>query len=561
MRTKPRSLQVGGLIVGLALCATAWAQNPNGAVQAALRAHVEYLADDLLEGRGAGSRGHALAAAYVAAQFKQLGLAPLGDVLATDDAGNPAPENSGARSFLQAVRLLEATPVLPGSAAKFTRDGTSTTFEYGADYLPSADYSAPNSTLTAPLVFAGFGVTAAELGYDDLAQVDVRDRIAVVLSGAPPKFPHDQRAYYSWNGEKFPNLIRHGALGMIVVDTPTDLARTPWERRVKMSWQPQMRWVSGDDQPVDTYAEIKQHFRFNQSAAAKFFQTTPRTLEQVFAAAEASEPQGFVLPGMMTLTTTTGLRRTESSNVVAVLKGSDPKLNRQYVVISAHLDHLGRGAAVNGDAIYNGAHDNASGIAVLLETARSIASAGAPKRSIIFVAVTAEEKGLLGSDFFANNPPVPKGAIVANINLDMPMLFGPTRDWVARGAEHSTLGPLISRIVREHGYLLSPDDAPEEVRFIRSDQFSFIRQGIPALHLGSGLLPRAQGPDIAVLRQTFLREHYHQPTDDLSLPLHYRGGADLVSISARLAIEIANQAARPRWNRGDFFGSKFASQP
>lgn len=565
MRITLSPRQFIGLVLVAGLSSSVGAQSSNSGVQAALRAHVEYLADDLLEGRGTGSRGHALAAAYVAAQFKQLGLAPLGDLPATlqtvDGVGKPVQDTNGERSYFQNVRLLEATPVLPGSAAKFTRDGASTTFEYGADYLPSADYSAPNSTLTAPLVFAGYGVSAPELGYDDLAQVDVRDRIAVVLSGAPPKFPHDQRAYYSWNGEKYPTLIRNGALGMIVIDTPTDLARTPWERRVKMSWQPQMRWLDGDDQPVDAYAELKQRFRFNHVAAAKFFHAAPRTLEQVFAAGEASEPQGFVLPGMMTLTTTTGLRRTESNNVVAVLKGSDPKLNRQYIVISAHLDHLGRGAAVNGDAIYNGAHDNASGIAVLLETARALSASGLPKRSIIFLAVTAEEKGLLGSDFFANNPTVPKGAIVANLNLDMPMLLGPTRDWVARGAEHSTLGPLVARVVREHGYLLSPDDAPEEVRFIRSDQFSFIRQGIPALHVGSGHLARAQGPDIAALRQTFLREHYHQPTDDLSLPLHYRGGADLVSISARLAIEIANQAERPRWNRGDFFGSKFAPRP
>jgi hypothetical protein len=231
MRIKLRQCYFMGVVLGLAT--PAWTQNTNVTVQSALRAHVEYLADDLLEGRGTGSRGHALAAAYVAAQFKQLGLAPLGDAISSDSSksGN---ENSGDRGFLQTVRLLEATPVLPGSAAKFTRDGASATFEYGADYLPSADYSAPNSTLTAPLVFAGFGVTAPELGYDDLAQVDVRDRIAVVLSGAPSKFPHDQRAYYSWAGEKYPNLIRHGALGVIVIDTPADLARTPWQRWMSM---------------------------------------------------------------------------------------------------------------------------------------------------------------------------------------------------------------------------------------------------------------------------------------------------------------------------------------
>jgi hypothetical protein len=544
---------------GLSLSTPTWTQQSNSGTQAALRAHVEYLADDLLEGRSTGSRGHALAAAYVAAQFKQLGLAPLGDPIAGDASKSP---NENDRSYLQTVRLLEATPVLPGSAAKYSRDGTSTTFDYGADYLPSADYSAPNSTLTAPLVFAGFGVTAPELGYDDLAAVDVRDRIAVVLSGAPPRFPHDQRAYYSWAGEKYPNLIRHGALGVIVVDTPTDLARYSWEWRVNMSWQPQMRWLGGDDQAMDVYPELKQRFRFQQTAAAKLFQSAPRSLDQAFAAGEANEAQGFMLPGMMTLTTTTGLRRTESSNVIALLKGSDPKLRRQYIVISAHLDHLGRGAAVNGDAIYNGAHDNASGIAVLLETARNIISSDdAPKRSIIFLAVTAEEKGLLGSDFFARNPTVPKGSIVANINIDMPLLLGPTRDLVSQGSEHSSLAPLVQRVVHDHGYVLSPDDRPEEVSFIRSDHFSFVRQGVPAVMLSSGHISRPQGPDIAALREDFMRNHYHQPSDDTTLPMYYKGGADLVSINARLAIEIANQADRPRWNRGDFFASKFAPRP
>jgi Zn-dependent M28 family amino/carboxypeptidase len=329
-----------------------------------------------------------------------------------------------------------------------------------------------------------------------------------------------------------------------------------------MSWQPQMRWLGNDDQPMDAYPEIKQRFRFAQVAAAKLFQNTPHTLEQVFAAAEASEPQGFLLPGMMTLTATTGLRRTESTNVVAVLKGSDPKLKRQYIVITAHLDHLGRGAAVNGDAIYNGAHDNASGIAVMLEIARSIVNGGESlKRSIVFLAVTGEEKGLLGSDFFANNSAVPKSAIVANINIDMPLLLGPTRDLVALGSEHSNLGPLVQRIVNAHGYQLSPDAEPEEALFIRSDQFSFVRQGIPAINIGSGYISRAQGPDIAALREDFLRNHYHQPSDDTSLPMYYRGGADLVSINTRLATEIANQADRPRWNRGDFFASKFLSHP
>lgn len=524
----------------------AWAESSpatsNNMLPAALRAHIEYLADDLLEGRGTGTRGHALAAAYVAAHFKQLGLAPAGD--------------NG--SYLQTLRLLEATPVLPGSAAKLTRDAKSIALEYGADYLPFADYSAPNSTLTAPLMFAGFGITAPELNYDDFANLDVRDRIAVVFSGAPAKFPHDQRAFYSRLDEKYANLTRHGASGVIIIDTPTELAITPWERRIAMSWQPQMRWLTTDDQPVEAFTELKQRFRFSPLATARLFQDAPKNLEQLLAAIEAGEMPTFPIAGLITLTTTTGLRRTESANVVGLLKGGDPRLRNQYVVITAHLDHLGRGAAVNGDAIYNGAHDNASGIAVLLETARLLASSETPpKRSILFVATTAEEKGLLGSDYFANNPPVPLSSMVANINVDMPLLLAATRDLLAIGAEHSSLHAVVTRVVRNYGYILSPDDAPEQVRLVRSDQFSFVRQGIPAINLRSGYLSRRRDVDVKEIQRDYLHNRYHQPSDDLSLPVDYSLAADFVRINAGIALEIANDAERPRWNRGDFFAQKF----
>jgi Zn-dependent M28 family amino/carboxypeptidase len=539
-----------GLSAGLLLCgASVLAQTrtaDDDVLRAALRAHVEFLADDLLEGRGTGSHGHAVASGYVAAQFRQLGLAPGG--------------KSG--TYQQSVPLLEATSVLPGSSARLVREGDAVNFEYSVDYLPSADFSAPTSTLTAPLAFAGFGVTAPELGYDDFANVDTQGRIVVVFGGAPAKFPANQRAYYSWNGTKYPNLIAHGAVGVILIDTPDDLERTPWERRVNASWQPQMRWLDESNKPADAYTELKQRFRFSRDAAAKLFANSSRSFDQAIASAVASEAQGFSLPGAITLATTTGLRRTESSNVIAILEGSDTKLKREYLIFTAHVDHLGRGNAVNGDAIYNGAHDNALGTALLLETARVLAAMNPRlQRSIAFVAVTAEEKGLLGSDYFVNHSPMNKAAIVANINIDMPVLLAPTRDLTALGAEHSSLGPSVARAALAQGYVLSPDNMPEEVRFIRSDQFSFIRQGIPALSVIGGYRSRVEGIDVAAMRREFLRNHYHQPSDDLSLPMDYAGAADLVRIYAHVAVEVANQPGRPRWNRKDFFASKFVVRP
>jgi Zn-dependent M28 family amino/carboxypeptidase len=275
-------------------------------------------------------------------------------------------------------------------------------------------------------------------------------------------------------------------------------------------------------------------------------------------AADAGEPQGFGLPGLLTLSATTGLRRTESTNVLGMLPGADPDLRNEIIVITAHLDHLGRGSAINGDSIYNGAHDNAVGVAILLEIARALhVSNTKPRRTVVFAAVTAEEKGLLGSDYFAQHPRADGRRIVANINIDMPLPLAPVRDFVALGAEHSSLGTLARNAVAAQGYRLSPDATPEEVSFIRSDQFSFIRHGIPALVLKSGYQGREAGVDVGALQQQFRESNYHQPSDDLSLPLDYGTAADLTRVDLRILLDAANAASAPRWNADDFFAEKF----
>lgn len=510
----------------------------------ALRAHTEFLADDLVEGRGAATRGYDLAAAYVAAQFRQYGLKHAGD----------------GEAYFQSVPLVEATPVLPGSSARLVRDDETIDFEYGTDYLPSADFASASSTLTAPLVFVGHGIDAPELEYNDFANVDVEGRIAVVISGAPAKFPNNQRAYYSSRLQKWSTLAEKGAVGLITISSLVDAQRYPWERIVAMSWTPQMRWLDPEGTPQDAFPELKLRFRFNRPSAAKLFEQGPMSLEEVLTSADAGEPQGFELPGMMTLSATTGLRKTESPNVLAVLEGEDAKLKNEFIVVTAHLDHLGRGSSVEGDSIYNGAHDNAVGIAMLLEMARALdASRNRPKRSILFAAVTAEEKGLLGSAFLANAAREHGRTVVANLNIDMPLTFTRTHDFVAFGAEHSSLGAAARNAAQAEGFRLSPDPYPEEVVFVRSDQFSFIRQGVPALMLHSGSQARDSSVDLAELRQSFHREHYHQPSDDTSLPIDYEATADLTRVHLRILLEAAN-GARPRWKRGDFFGEKFGSK-
>ena len=519
------------------------AREPWGLVKhEAIRSHVDFLASDLLEGRAAASRGYDIAAAYVAAQFRQSGLKPA----------------MNGEAFFQPVPLLEATPVLPGSSAEWVVDGKTERFEYGTDYLPSADFTSASSTVTAPLVFAGYGVEAPELGHDDFANVDLKGRIAVVFTGAPPKFPHDERAYYSWNNGKFAKLIEHGAVGALLVESPADAKRTPWERNVAMSWTPQMRWVDEGGVPHAAYEQLKLRFRFKQSAAARLFEGAGHDFDAILAAAEAGEVQGFELPGLFTLSATTGLRRTESTNVIGALPGADPQLKNEFVVVTAHLDHLGRGAAVNGDSIYNGAHDNAVGMGILLEMARALNASGErPRRTIVFAALTAEEKGLLGSDYLATHPPYPIGNLVANINIDMPTLLTPTTDLIARGEEHSSLGPIARSAAAAHGYRLSPDPSPEQVSFIRSDQFSFIQYGIPAIVLGGGYKARDKNVDAAALRDDFLKNHYHQPSDEIELPMDFAGAADLARINLRIVLDVANAQSAPTWKAKDFFSDKF----
>lgn len=537
----------------------------------AICSHVEFLASDLLEGRAAASRGYDIAAAYVAAQFRQSGL-----------------KNAGAaESFYQPVPLLEATPVLPGSSVELVVESGTHSFEYGTHYLPSADFTSASSTLSAPLTFAGYAIEAPELNYNDFAPIDLQGRIAVIFSGAPAKFPHSQRAYYSSANTKFQSLIEHGAVGVVIVDSAQNARLFPWERTVAMSWAPQMRWLDADGKPHNAFEQLKLRFRFNHEAAGQLFEGAPHSFQEVLAVAEAGEPQAFELPGLLTLSATTGLRRTESMNVIASLPGTDPRLKNEYVVVTAHLDHLGRGAAVNGDSTYNGAHDNALGIGILLEMARALnASDTKPRRSIVFAAVTAEEKGLLGSDYFAQHPPMfpaptpsestspestssgstpaqngrsvsTSGAIVADINIDMPLLFAPTLDFVALGEEHSSLGALARAAAANQGYRLSPDPAPEQVGFVRSDQFSFIRQGIPSIVLMGGYKPRDKRTDLAQIRRDFLEHNYHQPSDDLALPMDFATAADLARINLRIALDAANATARPRWKSGDFFEAEF----
>jgi hypothetical protein len=547
MTTHPLPLRLRATLAALCMLLAAGAAAARAPADSAraIRADVEFLADDRLEGRLAETRGYEIAARYVAAQFAALGLRPGG----TDGR------------WFQDVPLVESAAVIPAARLTLFPAGGGQAIELTSaeDFLPSADAVNADVTIRAPLVFAGFGISAPERQYDDLAAIDLRGRIAVVLSGAPSLFPPDVRAHYAANTTKLPVLLARGAVGVLQVQTPVDQKRVPWARIVQQSWRPSMRWARPDGTVDSAWPELRARAALSPDAARRLFAAAPRTIDEVYAAAEAGRPQAFELPFEAELTRRSVIGRKSSENVIALLPGSDPVLRNEYVVLTAHLDHVGRGAPVAGDSIYNGAFDNASGIAVMLETARMLSARGrAPRRSVLFVAVTAEESGLLGSDYFAEYPTVPRERIVANLNMDMPVMLGPVADLVAFGAEHSTLGAVAARAARAEGFTLSPDPMPEETIFVRSDQYSFVKRGIPALYLDSGKRSRDPAIDQKQRYEAFLRERYHQPGDDLSQPIDYGSLSALARVNARITTTIGNERRRPSWNPDSFFRERFA---
>lgn len=510
-----------------------------------IRADVVYLADDKLEGREAGTRGYDLAADYVAKRFREIGLTPAG-------------ENGG---FFQSVPLLKATRAAEG-ALTVKRNGREIALRAREQFLPGLNYDAAEHALEAPAVFVGQAVHAPDLKHDDFAGLDLKGKIAIVFPGAPARFDHDRRAFYSSTREKFRALVERGAIGAVMVNTPEDEADAPWARSAAQWEKAGMRLRDADGKGIATFPELRATATVSAAAADLIFADGTRTAAELFAAAREGTLEGFALPGTLALSGRTRIEPVESRNVVAALPGADTALAKDYVAYSAHLDHLGIGAPVDGDAIYNGALDNALGIAILLEAATQLRAqaggqGGAPKRSMLFVAVTAEEKGLLGAEWFATHPTVPADALVANINMDMPVLLAPSKDAVPIGVEHSSLKTTLDTAASEIGVSLSPDPFPEEAVFVRSDQYAFIRAGVPAVYLTGGMISADGQRDPKLALRKFLREHYHRPSDDARLPIAYGDASRLARLNARIGRLIGDAAQRPAWNQGDFFGERF----
>lgn len=504
-----------------------------------VRAHTTFLADDLLEGRAAGTRGHELAMAYVSAQFRRLGLEP-----------------AGTDGYLEPLALRESRLDREAGRLVVHHGDSATPLANVTEVLVRPATGESRGEVRAPAVFVGFGISAPEFGYDDFAGgVDVRGRIAVLLAGSPAKLPSTARAHYS--RMKTAELVRRGAVGFVSLETPTEERRLPWAIAVNRGRFPTMRLIESDGTLFESHPEIRANASVSRAAAAAFFEHVPRDIAEVFATSERSEPQAFALGIEVSLAGAAEVSDTSSANVLGWLPGTEAALAGEPLVVTAHLDHLGIGAPVNGDAIYNGALDNAIGIALILAVAEELAAGPRTARPVLFAALTAEEKGLLGAYRLARHPPARVRRFAANLNIDMPVLLAPVRDVIGLGAEHSTLGGKLTEAAARQGFTVSPDPQPEEVIFVRSDQYPFVRAGVPSLYLKLGFNGPPGGPDLAALEQDFRRHRYHRPSDDLAQPIHWPSAAALARLSADLARTIASDHEAPRWNPGDFFGMRF----
>jgi Zn-dependent M28 family amino/carboxypeptidase len=512
-----------------------------------IRADVRTLADDAMQGRETGTPGFERAADVVAARFRALGLQPAGD----------------AGTYSQRVPLLKATRLAEGARFEVIRRDRTITLRFRDHFLPEPNFDAADSAVRAAAVFVGQGVSAPDLKHDDFAGLDLHGKIAVLLGGAPASMPPDRGAFEATTVEKLRNVAAHGAIGAVFVDTAEDEARASWAMRSENWDHAELRLRDGDGHGIDTFPQLKVVARINAASADLLFDGSGHTAAQLAKAAHDGTLAGFALPVVLSLAARSQIEPLQSRNVVGRLSGSDPVLARQAIVYSAHLDHLGIGTPVDGDAIRNGALDNALGVAIMLETAHALQRA-APKRSLLFVALTGEEQGLLGAQWFATHPPQP---LVADINLDMPMLLVPTRDVVPIGATHSTLQATLQQVADAMHVGVSADPFPEEGVFVRSDQFAFVRAGVPSLYLDGGIVPgeasAGKPADVHTLpklaQREFLRHCYHQPCDDIRQPIQYADAARMARLNAALARALGNDANAPHWQAGDFFGTRFGA--
>jgi Zn-dependent M28 family amino/carboxypeptidase len=491
--------------------------------------HIQFLADDRLEGRDVGSQGFEKAANYMAEQFRAAGLEPAGVDGYRQPMGFQVVKIDESRCALDLVSEGKAQPLKLGDDA----------------VLGVSSHAAEN--VEAGAVFVGYGLTVPELHYDDLAGQNVKGKIVVFVTGGPADMSGPVKAHYQSGEERRKALQKAGVIGTITIQNPKS-AEVPWSRMAASRFQPRMELSDpGHGAPPPLPVSIL----FNPAHAEILFAGSGHSFQEILADLNADKPLPH-FPLAVTIHARVAMTRSEakSENIVGLLPGSDPKLKKEYVVVSAHLDHLGIGQPVKGDRIYNGAMDDASGDASLIEIARAMkASAAKPRRSILFLSVTGEEKGELGSQYFAAHPTV-SGPLVADLNMDMYLPLFPLKYLEVQGLGESTLGDDLHAIAALAGVEVQADKEPEHNRFIRSDQYSFIKKGVPALAFKFGWLP---GTPEEKTFKAWYAERYHAPSDDLNQPVDLAAAAQFDAILQKLALRVADADHRPEWKATSFF--------
>jgi Zn-dependent M28 family amino/carboxypeptidase len=503
-----------------------------------IRATVKYLSDDTLQGRGTGQKGGDMAADWIAAQFKIYGLAPAGD----------------QGTYFQKINFFGVTTDPKQTRFAFVpKSGPEMALKFADDYVANDQTHARKSEIDAPIVFVGYGINAPEYNWDDYKGVDVKGKVLLMLVNEPPSddpnfFKGRALTYYGRWTYKYEEAARRGAVGVVLVHK-TEMASYGWEV-VRNSWGGETSFLQEDKDP-----KLKSAGWIQLEVARKLAQASGMDLDKMLHDATLRSFKPVELPVRVKETIVSAVRNFTSRNVLAQVKGSDPKSAQQAILYTAHYDHLGIHADEQGDNIYNGAADNATGCGIVLELARVVAaSAEKPRRTMIFAAVTAEEQGLLGSKYLGQHPPIPAQNISLDLNYDDIQPLGEPQQLVVSGAERTSEYTLVEKIAKEFAMSIQPDDHPEAGHYYRSDHFSLARVGVPAFSVNEGAL--FKGHDLAwgeEKERDYVAHRYHQPSDQYQPDMDFTADAKLAKFGLVLGWQAANQADLAGWQPGDEF--------
>jgi Zn-dependent M28 family amino/carboxypeptidase len=494
-------------------------------------AHVKFLADDSLEGRDTGSEGLRKAQAYAVEQLQKASLEP-----------------AGVNGFYQPVRFTQFQVDEAKSSLALVTNGQSKPLSFADDAFIGTRSTRKSVNLTAPLVFIGYGLKIPEKNLDELAGLDLKGKIVAYLAGSPSEIPTALASHYQTAGERWKSLQAAGVIGTITILNPASMD-IPWSRISVNRNHPSMDLA---DAEFNETPGLQLGVTFNPASAEQLFTASGHTFAEIAALGKDRKPlPHFPLAVSLQANAIIQTASVESANLVAKLPGTDPALKNEYVVLSAHIDHVGIGAPINGDRIYNGAMDNGSGSALVMDIAASLkAHPEKLQRSILFLLVTAEEKGLLGSKYFAAHPTVPLKSIIADVNVDMFLPIVPLKILKVGGLEESDLGSRAAAIAQSLGIKPIADPEPLRNTFIRSDQYNFIRKGIPAIKADVGF--ELGTPEQKIFKD-WLTNRYHAPSDDVNQPVDLGAAALYEEFTRRLLLDTANASARPQWKPDSFF--------